>query len=112
MERRYPVVVRQFSLRDGSGGLGQYRGGDGVIRAIEFLSPSIQVSILSERRVYHPYGMEGGGDAACGRNLWVKQPRKQDGDWKEGEEQRKPRVINLGAKVSSPTRLPPSINAE
>jgi N-methylhydantoinase B/oxoprolinase/acetone carboxylase alpha subunit len=47
MERRYPVVLREFSLRLGSGGDGQYRGGDGVIRDIEFLQP-IQTSILSE----------------------------------------------------------------
>lgn len=46
-ERRYPVVLREFSLRKGSGGEGLYRGGDGVVRDIEFLEP-IQASILSE----------------------------------------------------------------
>jgi 5-oxoprolinase (ATP-hydrolysing) len=51
-------------------------GGEGVIRDIEFRIP-VQVSILSERRVYHPYGMEGGGDAACGLNIWVKKVDKK-----------------------------------
>ena len=113
MERRYPVVIRQFSLRDGSGGEGKYRGGDGVIRDIEFLSPEIQVSILSERRVYRPYGLKGGEDAKCGLNLWIKQRREEDGDvlqedevdGKEGEARdpalQRPRVINLGAKTTA-----------
>lgn len=48
-ERRYPVLLREFSLRAGSGGAGKHRGGDGVIRDIEFRRP-VQVSILSERR--------------------------------------------------------------
>lgn len=46
-ERRYPVLLHEFSIRDGSGGQGQHRGGDGVVRDIEFLQP-IQASILSE----------------------------------------------------------------
>jgi 5-oxoprolinase (ATP-hydrolysing) len=70
-ERRYPVILREFSLRAGSGGKGQHPGGDGVIRDIEFTIP-VTVSILSERRVYHPYGLEGGGDAECGLNYWVR----------------------------------------
>ncbi|KAF1820577.1 uncharacterized protein K489DRAFT_323635 [Dissoconium aciculare CBS 342.82] len=70
-ERRYPVILRDFSLRAGSHGNGQHRGGDGVIRDIEFRIP-MQVSILSERRVYRPYGLEGGEDAACGKNIWAR----------------------------------------
>jgi hypothetical protein len=61
-ERRYPVILREFSLRAGSGGKGKYHGGDGVVRDIEFRIPC-QVSILSERRVYRPYGLHGGEDA-------------------------------------------------
>jgi 5-oxoprolinase (ATP-hydrolysing) len=82
-ERRYPVILREFSLRPGSGGKGKYPGGDGVIRDIEFRIPC-QVSILSERRVYHPYGLHGGEDAEfvppkflpncrCGLNLWIRK---------------------------------------
>jgi 5-oxoprolinase (ATP-hydrolysing) len=76
-ERRYPVILREFSLRAGSRGKGQHEGGDGVVRDIEFRIP-VQVSILSERRVYHPYGLEGGEDAQCGLNLWVRKIPKSD----------------------------------
>ncbi len=104
MERRYPVVLREFSLRDGSGGEGKFRGGDGVVRDIEFLSPGIQVSILSERRVFQPYGLEGGESAKKGMNLWIKQRRQEDGDLREGENEQKapPRVINLSGKNTTP----------
>ncbi|CAG8227406.1 unnamed protein product [Penicillium nalgiovense] len=91
-ERRYPVILQEFSLRPNSGGNGQHRGGDGVVRDIEFRIP-VQVSILSERRVYHPYGLEGGEDAQCGQNIWVRRMKKQDGSWET-------RYINLGAKNS------------
>ncbi|KAJ5898609.1 hypothetical protein N7504_008897 [Penicillium tannophilum] len=91
-ERRYPVLLREFSLRANSGGEGQHRGGNGVTREIEFRIP-VQVSILSERRVFHPYGLEGGEDAKCGQNLWVRLVQRPDGEWEE-------RVINLGGKNS------------
>lgn len=91
MERRYPVVLRQFSIRDGSGGAGKYRGGDGVVRDIEFLPKGIQVSILSERRVFRPYGLEGGEDAQNGRNLWVRRDANGQG---------KDRTVNLGGKTT------------
>jgi 5-oxoprolinase (ATP-hydrolysing) len=100
-ERRYPVILREFSLRPGSGGVGQHRGGDGVIRDIEFRIP-VQVSILSERRVYRPYGLQGGEDAQCGLNLWVRQLPKKNADGKEVMEER---IINLGGKNS--TRMQP-----
>ncbi|OBZ83149.1 Uncharacterized protein C11D3.14c [Choanephora cucurbitarum] len=76
LERRYPVMLHQFALRQGSGGAGQYRGGDGVIREIEFLEDDIQVSILSERRVYSPYGLAGGQNGQKGLNIWVRHDRK------------------------------------
>jgi 5-oxoprolinase (ATP-hydrolysing) len=76
-ERRYPVILRKFSLREGSGGDGQHRGGNGVVRDIEFRIP-VQVSILSERRVYRPYGLEGGEDGQAGLNLWVRNVEKTD----------------------------------
>lgn len=70
-ERRYPVRLREFSIRRGSGGAGQFRGGDGIVRRIEFLKP-IRVSLLTERRgKYHPFGLAGGqpGHAGC-NTLW------------------------------------------
>eukprot|EP01138_Halocafeteria_seosinensis_P009240 gb/GECG01009443.1/.p1 GENE.gb/GECG01009443.1/~~gb/GECG01009443.1/.p1 ORF type:complete len:1400 (+),score=179.60 gb/GECG01009443.1/:1-4200(+) len=66
-EQRYPVLLHQFRLRQGSGGKGLYTGGDGVVREIEFRAPLI-VSILSERRVLAPYGLEGGEDGKRGKN--------------------------------------------
>jgi 5-oxoprolinase (ATP-hydrolysing) len=99
-ERRYPVILRRFSLRPNSDGRGLHPGGDGVIRDIEFRVP-VQVSILSERRVFHPYGLEGGEDAACGQNFWVRKVKKGDAHHtvhgKEAEEEEE-RWINLGGK--------------
>ncbi|KAK6841339.1 hypothetical protein PG987_002199 [Apiospora arundinis] len=116
-ERRYPVLLREFSLRAGSGGGGQHRGGDGVVRDIEFLIP-VQVSILSERRVYRPYGLAGGEDAQCGLNVWVRRVAKvdpekdlarQQGHVEQGDDDSKSiefeeRYINLGAKNSAPMK--------
>jgi 5-oxoprolinase (ATP-hydrolysing) len=68
LERRYPVRVHEFSIRRGSGGPGRHRGGDGVVRRLEFLRP-LRVSILSERRgPYPPFGLQGGEPGALGRN--------------------------------------------
>lgn len=71
MERRYPVVVREFGIRRGSGGTGTWRGGDGVRRSIEFLEP-MQVSLLTERRCTRPFGAKGGAPGASGRNLLTR----------------------------------------
>ncbi|KAI9280751.1 Hydantoinase B/oxoprolinase-domain-containing protein [Sporodiniella umbellata] len=72
LERRYPVILHTFAIRPHSRGHGKYEGGDGVIREIEFLEDGIQVSILSERRVFRPYGMKGGEDAQTGINIWIR----------------------------------------
>lgn len=102
-ERRYPVYLRQFGLRSGSGGRGHFVGGDGVIRDIEFLEPRMQVSILSERRVHRPYGLHGGEPGSNGVNLWIKQRREEDGDLLEPgrDGHLPPRVINLGGKATA-----------
>ncbi|KAF2157670.1 hypothetical protein K461DRAFT_264541 [Myriangium duriaei CBS 260.36] len=105
-ERRYPVILREFSLREGSGGKGQHSGGNGVVRDVEFRIP-VQASILSERRVYHPYGLEGGEDAQCGINYWVRKvPIAKDSDGavakksgRDGEgKDWEYRWVNLGGK--------------
>jgi 5-oxoprolinase (ATP-hydrolysing) len=72
LEHRYPVILHEFSLRDGSGGRGRWQGGDGVVRHVEFCQDNIQVSLLTERRVFQPYGMDGGQDGARGLNLWQR----------------------------------------
>jgi len=70
LEHRFPVRLHQFSIRRGSGGAGTHRGGDGVIREVEFLSP-MTVSLLTERRSSAPEGMHGAEDGECGRQVRV-----------------------------------------
>ena len=95
-ERRYPVILREFSLRGASSaGAGLHRGGRGVVRDIEFRIP-VQVSILSERRVYAPYGLEGGGEGRRGENWWMRRMVKK-GDGVGGEEMEY-RKVSLGGK--------------
>ena len=66
MEQRFPVRLLEFSIRRGSGGEGQTRGGDGTVRRIEFLAP-LDLSILSQRRgAYPPFGLEGGEPGKIG----------------------------------------------
>ncbi len=68
IERRYPVRLHEFSIRQGSGGAGEHRGGDGIVRRIEFLKP-LTVSLLTQRRgEYTPFGLNGGSDGAIGHN--------------------------------------------
>ncbi|MGE0606772.1 MAG: hydantoinase B/oxoprolinase family protein [Pirellulales bacterium] len=72
IERRYPVRLREFSIRRGSGGAGQFRGGDGILRRIEFLR-ELQVSLLTQRRgPYAPYGVAGAHPGALGRNTLTR----------------------------------------
>ncbi|MCP4003319.1 MAG: 5-oxoprolinase [bacterium] len=68
LESRFPVRLHQFSLRAGSGGAGRWRGGDGLVREIEFLE-DMRVSVLSERRARAPFGLKGGREGLPGRNL-------------------------------------------
>ncbi|XP_068094216.1 5-oxoprolinase [Hyperolius riggenbachi] len=84
LEKRYPVVLKRFELRSGSGGGGRYRGGDGVTREILFRE-NVILSVLTERRVFQPYGLSGGSPGVAGLNLL----HRQDG-----------RTINLGGKTS------------
>jgi N-methylhydantoinase B len=67
LEYAYPLRVREYRLRKGSGGAGKHRGGDGVVREIETLVPS-RMSLLCDRRKHGPYGLLGGEDGAAGKN--------------------------------------------
>jgi 5-oxoprolinase (ATP-hydrolysing) len=71
LELRYPVRLEEFSIRRGSGGAGQWHGGDGAIRRIRFLEPMTAV-IVSSRRNVAPFGLNGGEDGAAGRQ-WVER---------------------------------------
>jgi 5-oxoprolinase (ATP-hydrolysing) len=71
LEQRYPVRLRRFALRRGSGGDGRHRGGDGVVREFEFLAP-LTVSLLTQHRAAGPYGLAGGADGLPGRQVWIR----------------------------------------
>ena len=66
LEYAYPFRVRRYAYRDGSGGAGQFRGGDGLIREVELLADA-QVTLLADRRKLRPYGLQGGLEGAAGR---------------------------------------------
>ncbi|MGR8929507.1 MAG: hydantoinase B/oxoprolinase family protein [Gammaproteobacteria bacterium] len=67
LEQRFPVLLREFSVRTGSGGFGKYHGGNGVIRHIEFRE-SMAASIVSSHRLMPPFGLQGGGSGKPGIN--------------------------------------------
>ncbi|MBV8827656.1 MAG: hydantoinase B/oxoprolinase family protein [Acidobacteriaceae bacterium] len=68
LEYAYPFRVRRYSYRENSGGVGRFRGGNGLVREIELLTDA-QVTLLTDRRVQPPYGLQGGGPGALGRNV-------------------------------------------
>ncbi len=67
LEYAYPLRVREYRLRRGSGGKGKQHGGDGVVREIETLVPA-RMSLLADRRKRGPYGLHGGRDGEVGKN--------------------------------------------
>jgi 5-oxoprolinase (ATP-hydrolysing) len=73
LEYRYPVRLHQFSLRRGSGGGGKWRGGDGIVREIEFLR-DLEVSLLTQHRKVEPFGLEEGNPGATGEQ-WLNKKR-------------------------------------
>jgi len=71
LERRYPVRLREFSVRENSGGQGQWNGGDGVVRHVEFLAP-LRVTLITQHRVVPPYGLQGGENGLAGRQTLTR----------------------------------------
>lgn len=78
LEWRFPILLEEFKIRRGSGGVSLYRGGDGVIRRLRFLEP-MKASILSGHRIVSPFGLAGGKPGQLGRN-WIQ---RQDGTIEE-----------------------------
>lgn len=70
LELRYPVRLRQFAIRRGSGGEGHWAGGDGIIRELEFTEPVV-MTLLTQHRVVAPYGMKGGKDGQPGAQFLI-----------------------------------------
>ncbi|CAD6191905.1 unnamed protein product [Caenorhabditis auriculariae] len=84
LESRYPVILRAWRLRHGTGGAGKWRGGDGVVRCIQFRKP-LSMSLLTERRALAPYGMAGGEDGKRGQNILTRNGR----------------VVTIGSKITT-----------
>jgi N-methylhydantoinase B len=86
LELEFPMRMVEYSLRRGSGGDGEHRGGDGVIREIEALAP-LHYSLITERRRHAPPGAAGGADGAPGRNLLDGEelPPKAIGELQPGQ---------------------------
>jgi len=74
-EHAYPVRIRQYRLRRGSGGAGAHYGGDGIVREFEFLSPA-EFTILADRRERGPYGLRGGSPGATGSATLVRDGKE------------------------------------
>jgi len=96
MKYAYPFRVRGYSYRDGSGGAGQYRGGDGLIREIEMLTDA-KITLLADRRKLKPYKLQGGAEGTSGRACLILP----DG----GQEVELPGKCSLSASAESILRL-------
>ncbi|PIQ23310.1 5-oxoprolinase [bacterium (Candidatus Blackallbacteria) CG17_big_fil_post_rev_8_21_14_2_50_48_46] len=75
LELSYPLRVRRYALREGSGGIGLFPGGEGLIREMEILS-DCELTLLTERRKLQPYGLQGGSSGAKGKNSLQRGPQE------------------------------------
>ena len=75
LEKRFPVRLEEFSICDGTGGAGQWRGGHGLTRRLRFLEP-VTVTTLTNHRIVPPFGVDGGAPGTVGRN-WAELPDGQ-----------------------------------
>lgn len=92
IEKRTPVLVRSCSIRQGSGGDGAWRGGDGITREIQ-AREQLKFSILSDRRVYQPGGANGGEPGKRGQNSVFRFSKGEGSPLEE---------VNLGGKAVVP----------
>jgi N-methylhydantoinase B len=90
LEYGYPFLVRRYEIREGSGGAGQYRGGDGIRREIEMLHEAT-ITLLSDRRRFAPYGLQGGEKGEPGVNRLIE----------DGVERELPSKVSLEVKAGS-----------
>jgi N-methylhydantoinase B len=84
IEREYPLRVVRYEIADDTGGAGRHRGGNGLIRTLEFTEGSAQATLLADRHAVRPPGARGGGPGACGRHTLSRRDSES----------------TLGAKVS------------
>jgi N-methylhydantoinase B len=85
-EMEYPMRVERYELLYGSGGNGEHRGGDGIVRAVRVLEPA-SLSLLTDRRRHGPHGACGGEPGRVGRNLLGSEelPPKVSREMEEGD---------------------------
>jgi N-methylhydantoinase B/oxoprolinase/acetone carboxylase alpha subunit len=76
LEKYFPMRIVKYAMRKGSGGKGRQSGGNGIIREYAFSVPT-QVSIISERRNFSPYGLHGGKNGVKGRNILISKGQKK-----------------------------------
>jgi N-methylhydantoinase B len=76
LEYAFPFRVKRYSYRVSSGGAGRFCGGDGLVREIELLAPA-QVTLLADRRVFAPYGLNGGAPGAKGRSVLISNGKEE-----------------------------------
>jgi len=91
-ERQYPILFTIYKIREGSGGNGKYKGGDGIIRGYKFLS-KVRVSLIADRFKVPPWGLEGGESGKVGKayirkkdGRVIEMPSKFSIDLEEGDE--------------------------
>jgi N-methylhydantoinase B len=94
LEFAYPMQVVEYRLREGSGGNGQFPGGEGIIRTFKFLAEA-ELSILSERRIFQPYGLHDGDPGVPGQNTLERN----------GESEHLPGKILLQVKAGEMLRI-------
>jgi N-methylhydantoinase B len=95
LEYAYPLRVRRYSLRRGSGGKGKYKGGDGIVREIEVLTDA-EVTLLADRRKSQPYGLNGGEPGKAGRTQVLRG---------EGENEELPGKASVRLKAGERVRV-------
>jgi N-methylhydantoinase B len=86
LELEFPLRIREYAVRRGSGGKGAHRGGDGVVRELEALAP-LRYSLITERRRHPPPGAHGGDPGERGLNLLdgERLPPKATGELRPGQ---------------------------
>ena len=72
LERTFPLRVTRYEFADETAGAGRYRGGAGLVRALQVRAGTATISLLAERHAMRPHGSEGGGDGATGRHTLIE----------------------------------------
>ncbi len=94
LEHAYPLRVRRYCLRQGSGGAGEHPGGNGIIREVETMTAA-RVTLITERRVSRPYGLAGGSPGQAGLNWLVR----------DGVQEQLPDKVTLGCRPGDRIRI-------